>query len=70
MLWTPPNWTGLLLAAALFAFVLTVAPFATPRGQVSSFPHQVAACDRMIFCQTDFQNRAPTGRANPQLLVE
>jgi hypothetical protein len=40
---TPPNWIGLLLAAALFALVLAVAPFVTPRGQIISFPNHVAS---------------------------
>jgi hypothetical protein len=52
MYWTPPNWTGLLVAAALLAVVLAVAPFVTPRGQIISFPDQVAACDRTMFCDT------------------
>ena len=30
MFWTPPNWMGLLLAAALFALVLAVAPLVNP----------------------------------------
>jgi hypothetical protein len=38
MFWTPPNWMGLLWAAALFALVLAVAPFVTPRGQIISSP--------------------------------
>jgi hypothetical protein len=55
MYWTPPNWTGLLVAAGLLAVVLAVAPFVTPRGQIISFPDQVAACDRTMFCETDLK---------------
>ena len=50
----PPNWNGLLMAAALFALVLAVAPFVTPRGDIKSSPDQVAACDRTMFCETNF----------------
>ena len=53
MFWTPPNWTGLLVAAALLALVLAVAPFVTPRGQFGLFPNQVATCDRTMSCDTD-----------------
>jgi hypothetical protein len=56
MFWTPPNWMGLLLAAALFALVLAVAPFVSPRGQIISSHYQVAACDRTMFCETDLHN--------------
>lgn len=52
---TPPNWTGLLVAAALLAVVLAVAPFITPRGQILSFSDQVAACDRTMSCETDLK---------------
>ena len=55
MFWTP-LWMGLLWAAALFALVLAVAPFVTPRGQIISSPDQVAACDRTMFCETDLHN--------------
>ena len=53
MFCTPPNWTGLLVVAALLTLVLAVAPFVTPRGQIISSPDQVAACDRTMFCETD-----------------
>jgi len=54
MFCTSANWMGLLVAAALFALVLAVAPFVTSRGQITSSPDQVAACDRTMFCETDF----------------
>ena len=50
---TTPNWIGLLVAAALFAMVLAVAPFVAPRGQTISSPDQVAACDGTMFYVTD-----------------
>ena len=42
MLWAPPNWMGLLLAAVLFSMVLAVALFVTPRAQNTSSPDQAA----------------------------
>ena len=43
MFWTPPNWIGLFVAAALLALVLAVAPFVTPRGQIIPFHDHVAS---------------------------
>jgi hypothetical protein len=54
MFCTPPNWTGLFVAALLCGLVLAVAPFVTSRAHVASSPHLVAACERTIFCETDF----------------
>ena len=44
MFCTLPNWMGLLLAAALVAMVLAIV----------TFPDQVAACDRTMFCESGY----------------
>jgi hypothetical protein len=59
MFQTPANWIGLLVAATLFALVLAIAPFVTPRGEITPFSDQVAACDRTMFCETNGVKKAP-----------